>query len=685
MSADINDKAEIWLTDLYHQQQPVQYFPIGIGYVASYAQKIFPDRYSFRLFTDPDKFARECHRRKPLIVGMRNDLGNTRLSYDMIVRLKKRHPDTITVMGGPNYPIDSEKQAEFLKTRPLVDFFVFRDGEVPFSKLLEHLESVKFDVAELKRSKADIPGCYYLSNGHIVAGEMPPRVSPDEIPSPYLTGLLDHFFEEKLIPSVQTTRGCPFSCAYCTEGNPYFNKVRRFSLEQLEKEMRYIVARTKEPSGVLLIVDTNFGMYKQDIEVAKMIAAIQKEEGWPRRIYGPGAGKNKKENVLTTYRQFAPGTCMYSASIQSAEPEVLKNIKRKNISITVLTDIAREAEKNGWSCYTELILGLPGDSKAAHLNSLRMTIEAEMREIVVYSLYLLPGSEIDAAEYHREFQIIPRFAIPRKSMGEYQFGQETFPSAEIAELGVVNSTMTFEDYLWCRMFDLSMMIFYSNGYFSEAEVLLKRLGLSVFDFLEKCHSCVSESDALTQFYADIQSYIEETTWETREEVEAFVADRTKMAEYAAMEYKQRFEIARAVAVIRYGEQMHRIARKALTGLLDEKGMLNQDLRTYIDELFRFTLYRKNELLNTELAFEDEFQFDFAGLHRLNFQADPRDFSRNGKQKLRFAHNSRTASKIRKMYGESDTSSVKGMENIVRYVQVAGRLDSYFRDVEVVQT
>lgn len=683
MSADII-KEEIWLTDLYHQQQPVQYFPLGIGYVASYARKLFPNRYSFRLFTDPDKFAKESYRGKPLIVGMRNDLGNTKLSYDLIVRLKKRHPDTIIVMGGPNYPIDSEKQAEFLRDRPLTDFFVFRDGEIPFSKLLEHLESAEFDVTELKRSKVHIPGCHYLSNGQMVAGELPDRISPAEIPSPYLTGLFDHFFEEGLIPAVQFTRGCPFSCAYCTEGNSYFNKVRRFSLEQFKEEVRYIAARKNSVSDVLLIADTNFGMYKQDIEAARIIAAVQNDEGWPKRIHGCG-GKNKKENVLATYRQFAPGTFIYGASVQSTDPDVLKNIKRRNVSVAVLTDMVREAEKYGYSSFTELILGLPGDSKSSYLKSLRMTIEAGMREIWIYTLYLLPGSETDVTEYRRKFQIIPHFGILRKSMGYYHFGSETFVSAEIAELGVVNSAMTFEDYLWCRMFNLSMMLFYSSGYFSEAEALLKRLDLSVFDFLEKCHRCVSEypADALTQFYADIRSYIEETTWETREEAEAFLADRARLEEYAATEYKQRFEIARVIASFRYGEQMHRIARKSLSDQLDEAGMLNEGLRTYTDELFRFSLYRKKEVLNTDDVFEDEFEFDFVGLHRLNFQADPWDFFQNGKQKLRFAHNSRAVAEIRKLYDGSDMSSMQRMKNIVYNVETAKPLDHYFRDFEVI--
>jgi len=104
----------------------------------------------------------------------------------------------------PNSPADPKKFTQFLKERPLVDFLIFRDGEIPFSKLLEELELVDFNVAELKQSKKNIPGCNYLWNEKLISGEPPLRIIPEEVPSPYLTGLFDHFFKDNLIPAIQT-------------------------------------------------------------------------------------------------------------------------------------------------------------------------------------------------------------------------------------------------------------------------------------------------------------------------------------------------------------------------------------------------------------------------------------------------------------------------------------------------
>ena len=48
--------------------------------------------------------------------------------------------------------------------------------------------------------------------------------SLDEIPSPYLTGILDEFFDGRLVPMIQTNRGCPFSCTFCVDGSASVNK-----------------------------------------------------------------------------------------------------------------------------------------------------------------------------------------------------------------------------------------------------------------------------------------------------------------------------------------------------------------------------------------------------------------------------------------------------------------------------
>ncbi len=173
MSNKRNNPQEIWLAELFHKQLGGNFrtMPLGVGYVASYAQSLFGHNYLFRLLKNPDNLTAQVFKSRPLIVGFTNNICSLKLSYDMAVRLKKYHPETIIVMGGANFPYLPQKQSKFLKEHPIIDIYIRGDGEVPFSKLLAHLETIAFSVPELKRSKVQLDGCYYIMLNQVQRGQ----------------------------------------------------------------------------------------------------------------------------------------------------------------------------------------------------------------------------------------------------------------------------------------------------------------------------------------------------------------------------------------------------------------------------------------------------------------------------------------------------------------------------------
>ena len=53
----------------------------------------------------------------------------------------------------------------------------------------------------------------------------------------------------------------------------------------------------------MFIADSNFGMYKEDIFVAKELAKTQEKYGWPEYI-NVATGKNVKHRILETSKIF---------------------------------------------------------------------------------------------------------------------------------------------------------------------------------------------------------------------------------------------------------------------------------------------------------------------------------------------------------------------------------------------
>ena len=88
----------------------------------------------------------------------------------------------------------------------------------------------------------------------LVKGQRPPRIRfLDDIPSPYLSGMLDNFFDGRLSPLLETNRGCPFKCSFCHTGNDYFQKIHMFSIERIKQELEYIAIRSSKKKNIAVI------------------------------------------------------------------------------------------------------------------------------------------------------------------------------------------------------------------------------------------------------------------------------------------------------------------------------------------------------------------------------------------------------------------------------------------------
>jgi len=242
---------KISFADLTHTGQIVaaNTFPLGIAMVARYAQEKLGDEIDAEVFRYPDDFSTYLDVNQPRIACFSNFLWNVKLGHEYARRIKEIWPETVTVFGGPNFPTDADEKKAFLAEWSSIDFYIDGEGEFAFVELFETLKAHDFDV-EATKMAAPTSNVLYLRDGEMVTGGMLPRIMDlDVIPSVYESGLCDKFFDDVLIPMMQTSRGCPYSCTFCHEGQRYFNKTRRFSQERIESEITYIAKRARVPDS----------------------------------------------------------------------------------------------------------------------------------------------------------------------------------------------------------------------------------------------------------------------------------------------------------------------------------------------------------------------------------------------------------------------------------------------------
>ncbi len=672
----MSDSISILLGDMLHPHNQNKTFPYAAGCVGAYAAAGLESA-CIEIFRSPESLGEVFAAHTPEVMGFTNYVWNLELGYEVIRQAKALAPQTVIIMGGPNYPIEAEQQRAFLESHPLVDFYVYKEGEIPFLELLRQLREVDFDAGALRRRRPQIPAVHYLLDGELIAPTPALRQrNLDEFPSPYLCGLMDKFFARKdLVPLIQTKRGCPFQCTFCVEGEDYYTKLGSTTTDRFRAELEYIAHRMAGGPPRLHIADSNFGMYANDLEICDVIAEVREAHGWPETIE-VSTGKNRKERVLEAVRR-TKGAMRFGPALQSTDPQTLRNIKRSNISEAILMDMARAAMELDQRSYTELILNLPGDTVGSHLGSIRAAMEAGMQRIKMYPLVLLPGTDLASQATRRQFELDTRFRVLPQCHGSYRFTGAPFPSVEVTEIVIATNTMSFAEYLSCKRFELSVEIFYNDIYLEEIHGLTRALGLSMFDFVERCHAQFGSFPAeLQAVYAALEEGVRSYLFDSREACLDYFRDPANLERYALEEYKNSLGTLKAIALLEHIEPILGVSRQALWECIAAADRGCSSLAEYVDELIEYSRLRRRRILDSELEPEGTFRFAFDRIMAREFRVDPSEFRLQQPKKMRFWHDEAQARDIRALCAEVSNPVLRARSFI--YPQTDPGVNPYLR-------
>lgn len=508
----------VYLADLSHEgvRLATDCFPLNVGLIAAYAKRRFGSAIDIRLFKYPATLFRAIREQPPDILGCSNYVWNSHLSEWACEYAKRVRPETLTVQGGTNYPFHAAGQAEFLGTRPYTDVHVYYEGEVAFTNLVNRYSDVRA-IVEVKASPID--GCQFLdpASGRLVLGAPVERIKIlDDIPSPYVEGLLDEFFDGRLMPMMETTRGCPFLCNFCNAGDAYFNKVSKFSLDYIARELDYIGPRVAA-LGItsLMLSDNNFGMFARDAEVARLIKRSQDRYGWPLQI-GAWTGKNSKERVIKA-TEILGASLSINMAVQSMDQTVLANIKRDNISLEAYKGINTALAKQNRFQEAEIIVPLPGETLDSYLRGLEDLMDSGVRKVTSYTLQLLYGTDYKDTAYREANGYVGKWRVVPLDFGQYE--RRIILDAE--EVAVSSNTMSFQDYLQIRSLAFVTELAYNHFIFHEMVKYLGEHGISTFTWVKHIWERLAQAPAEIREVHD--SFLRETCEELWDSEEALLA------------------------------------------------------------------------------------------------------------------------------------------------------------------
>ncbi len=380
------------------------------------------------------------------VVGFSAYVWNVQLSLAIAREVKRRNPDTLVVFGGPQVPDLAERAHTFLTENPYVDVLCHGEGEAVFTNLLDRGATRDF---------SDVPGISFLgSDGQLETHPKAPRIKDLEtIPSPFTTGVFDDLFEtrpdDRWVMIWETNRGCPFSCSFCDWGSATASKIFRFTEERLAAEIDWMAERR---IGFVFCADANFGALKRDLGITERIVETYQQTGFPFSL-SVQSTKNATERVYRIQKLLNTSLNAYGVTLalQSVNEMTLKHVKRANISSESYHELQRRFAADGVYTYTDLILGLPGESYAEFAAGVsRVIADGQHNHIQFHNCSVLPNAEMGSPAYQARYgmRLVPQVIRNLHDAIE----QEDWEVPEYLDLVVSTDAMPEDDWRRTKVF-----------------------------------------------------------------------------------------------------------------------------------------------------------------------------------------------------------------------------------------
>ena len=394
---------------------------------------------SFVFRTEVEEYIKECYDADVLLCSCY--VWNWEITKYLASEVKKINPNCTIIFGGAQIP---DLAQDFFKQHPYVDIIAHGEGEYILENILTAYLKDK-DYSQVKGIETKE-----------FRNQLQERINElDNLPSPYLTNTVWDLVEKvdgiRWIVGWETNRGCPYACTFCDWGSATFTKVRKWEESRLFKEIEWF-AENKIP--YIDCCDANFGIFQErDFRIAEKLKEVALKTNYPERVR-PAWAKNSSEKIIPIAKQLQDGGILgaVTLAVQSLDPDTLKIVKRANIKFDTFSELASTFRKNGIPTYTELIMGMPGETLQSFKDGLDSIAMTKVDTVFIYNCTVLPNAPMNVPEYREKYKIkIVRSPIMLVHSSIHNRGTHQ----EYEEIVVETSTCSCEDlketYLhsWC--------------------------------------------------------------------------------------------------------------------------------------------------------------------------------------------------------------------------------------------
>ncbi|MFO7831355.1 MAG: DUF4080 domain-containing protein [Desulfuromonadaceae bacterium] len=287
-------------------------------------------------------------------------------------------PSLRIILGGPeiSYP-----EADIWDRHPGISAIIHAEGERPLRTLLQAWNAAK-PVSEPRGLSIR------CADGIVSNPEALLLEDLDQLPSPYALGLIEC---ERGFVYYETSRGCPYSCAFCMSALD--TRVRSFSMPRIKADLLLLM---EQEVPKIKLVDRTFNYNPRR---AREIFAFILEHNRCSHFHFEIGAHLLNAATLELLEQVPADMFQFEIGVQSTLEDTLIALQRRAPMQTLLANIEHLLRHTHIHIHLDLIAGLPGDDFASILHGIDQLIQLHPHHLQIEALKLLPGAPLrrDAA------------------------------------------------------------------------------------------------------------------------------------------------------------------------------------------------------------------------------------------------------------------------------------------------
>ena len=334
---------------------------------------------------------------EPDVLGISLYIWNRICAAQLIRRVKALKPEIIVIVGGPEATFSVE---ETFREMP-IDYLLRGAGEESLPTLLQ--------VIAHGGDASSVPACCFRQADGLH------MTIPAPAPAPR-SDLYDDTWHNALsgrMAYVETSRGCPFQCAFCLSGNKEAPDARQVQFMPVDEALALLIRIGNSGCDTVKLIDRTFNCHKQRTMALLRGLIDAKNSGTIGEVcyHFAVAADLFDDEALSLLAEAPTGLFQMEAGLQSFHAATLDACDRHTDMAKLVDRIQRILQPDNIHLHIDLIAGLPEEDFTTFGQSFDLAFGLHPHQLQLGFLKFIHGSKLRMDKWGAHFAPDPPYEV----------------------------------------------------------------------------------------------------------------------------------------------------------------------------------------------------------------------------------------------------------------------------------